>query len=304
MAAPTSVTISGAYGGVTKSAELTVTPPSLSSLSLNPTSVPGGTPSTGTVTLNAAAPEGGVTVMLRSYSTVATVPAGVTVPAGATSASFTVSTSPVYAAPIGFEIAGTYGGLTASARLTVTPAITATLYSLSLNDASVPGGAPLVGTVTLTAAAPAGGAVVTLSSSNSAVATVPASVTVAAGVTSASFTGSTAACVSTVVTISGTYEGVTRSAGLTVSPPTTTDTITIQQADYFANKRELRVAAKSTSSTATLRVFVTSTGDPIGTLTKGGDGRYSGQFTWPVNPQNIEVRSSFCGSATKAVTPK
>jgi hypothetical protein len=162
----------------------------------------------------------------------------------------------------------------------------------------------LVGTVTLTAAAPPGGAVVTLSSSNSAVATVPASVTVAAGVTSASFTGSTAACVSTVVTISGTYEGVTRSAGLTVSPPTTTDTITIQQADYFANKRELRVAAKSTSSTATLRVFVTATGDPIGTLTKGGDGRYSGQFTWPVNPQNIEVRSSFCGSATKAVTPK
>jgi hypothetical protein len=180
----------------------------------------------------------------------------------------------------------------------------ATLSSVSLDPTSVIGGSVLTGTVILSAAAPPGGAVVTLSSSDPTVATVTASVTVAAGATSASFTGSTAVCVSTVVTISGTYDGVTRSAGLTVTLPTTTDTITIQQADYFVNKRELRVGAKSTSSTATLRVLVTATGDLIGALTKSGDGRSSGQFTWPVNPQEIAVRSSLCGSATKAVTPK
>jgi hypothetical protein len=32
--------------------------------------------------------------------------------------------------------------------------------------------------------------------------------------------------------------------------------------------------------------------------------KYSGRFTRPVNPQNITVRSSLCGSATKAVTSK
>jgi hypothetical protein len=160
------------------------------------------------------------------------------------------------------------------------------------------------GTVTLSAPAPAGGAVVALSSSNT-VATVPTSVTVAAGATSTTFTVSTSsltACAPVVATISATYGGVTRSAGLTVTP--TTDTVTIQQADYFANKRQLRVGAKTTSSTATLQVYVTSTGSLIGTLQNLGDGRYTGLFAWPANPQNITVRSSLCGSATTTVTSK
>jgi hypothetical protein len=107
------------------------------------------------------------------------------------------------------------------------------------------------------------------------------------------------ACASSVATISVTYGGVTRSAGLTVAPPT--DTVAIQQADYFANRQELRIAATSTGSTATLQVYVTSTGELIGTLTHYDGNRYSGRFTWPVKPQNITVRSSLCGSATSAV---
>ena len=178
------------------------------------------------------------------------------------------------------------------------------LVSLSLNPASVTAGNASSGTVTLSAPAPAGGAVVTLASSNT-VATVPTSATVAGGATSATFAISTStltACPSSVATISATYGGVTRSAGLTVTP--TTDTVTIQQADYFASKRQLRVGAKSTSPSATLQVYVTSTGALIGTLQNLGDGRYTGQFTWPVNPQSITVRSSLCGSGTKTVTAK
>src|SRR5258706_8358928 len=68
VAASTTVTISAAYGGVSKSATLTVTPPplpTLSSLTLNPTSVIGGVQSsTGTVTLSAPAPAGGAQVAL------------------------------------------------------------------------------------------------------------------------------------------------------------------------------------------------------------------------------------------------
>src|SRR2546422_9932062 len=165
--------------------------------------------------------------------------------------------------------------------LTVTPAPAATLSSVSLNPVSVTSGSTSIGTVTLSAAAPAGGAVVTLSSSDATVAAVPASVTVPAGATSATFTASTVTCTSGSVTISGTYGGATRSAELTVMAAQ--DSITIQAADYFANKRELRVAAKSTSSTATLQVYVTSTTELIGTLRNPGDGRCSGQVTGPAN---------------------
>ncbi len=96
--APTVVTISVTGGGVTRSADLVVHPnlPTLTGFSVSPTSVPGGTPATGTVTLGSPAPAGGVAVSLSStLPGSASVPATVTVPAGATSASFTVTTFPV-----------------------------------------------------------------------------------------------------------------------------------------------------------------------------------------------------------------
>jgi hypothetical protein len=51
-------------------------------------------------------------------------------------------------------------------------------------------------------------------------------------------------------------------------------------------------------------VFVTSTNQLIGTLANNGGGKYSGQFTWSVNPQNVTVRSNLGGSKSSAVTPK
>jgi hypothetical protein len=194
----------------------------LSSLSVNPTSVTGGNSSTGTVTLSGAAPSGGAVVTLSSSNTTAArVPSSVTVAAGATSATFTVSTSAV-AASTTVSISGAYGGITRSASFTVTPAPppTSTLSSLTLNPTNVVGGVQSsTGTVTLSGAAPSGGAVVTLSSSNTNVARTPSSVMVAAGATSATFTVSTTAVfASTTVSISGTYGGVTRSASLTVTP--------------------------------------------------------------------------------------
>jgi hypothetical protein len=194
----------------------------LSSLTLNPTSVVGGNSSTATVTLSGAAPSGGAVVALSSSNTAAArVPSSVTVAAGATSATFTVSTSAV-AASTTVSISGTYGGATRSVSLTVTPAPppAPTLSSLTVNPTSVVGGTQSsTGTVTMSGAAPSGGAAVALSSSNTAAARVPSSVTVAAGATSATFTVSTSAVLaSTTVSISGTYGGVTRSASLTVTP--------------------------------------------------------------------------------------
>jgi hypothetical protein len=187
----------------------------------------------------------------------------------------------------------------------------ASLSTLTLSPSSVTGGNSSQGTVTLTAAAPSGGAVVALSSSNTGAATVPASVTVPAGATSAGFTVTTrTVTASTVVTVSASYNGVTRTASLTVNPaaapppPPQTDTVAVQVAEYTSDKRELRVEATSSNSSAVLRCYVSSTGALIGTLTNEGGGRYRGQFSWPSNPQNITVRSSLGGSATRAVTAR
>ena len=359
VAEPTLVTLTATFNGVTRSATLTVnpsgsTPPpplALSAVSVNPTAVVGGNPSTGTATLNRAAPAGGVSVALSTDNTVASVPASVTVPAGETSASFQVSTTAV-AASTSAIITGVFDGVSRSATLTVNPAAppptpeapslvspaqnatpaqpvtfdwtdvanaasyeiqidntstiaapfvasatvtvsqatigglpaqrlwwrvrarnsagvfgpfsatrrftpqastTASLSSVSVNPTSVVGGNSSNGTATLTAAGPSGGAVVSLSSSNTAVATVPASVTIAAGSTSATVTVTTSSVTAnTPVTITATYNGVSRTTTLTVTPPAQNATLTVTATG--------RAGERVTSSPAGINVTVGSTG--------------------------------------------
>src|SRR5450631_2721955 len=67
----------------------------LVSLTLNQTSVVGGSGATATVSLSGAAPAGGRSVSLASSDTLrATVPASITVAAGAQVATFTVTATP------------------------------------------------------------------------------------------------------------------------------------------------------------------------------------------------------------------
>ena len=82
------------------------------------------------------------------------------------------------------------------------------------------------------------------------------------------------------------------------------DTVSIQLAEYSAGNAELRVEATSSNANATLTVYVTSTNTLIGTLQNDGGGRYRGDFSWPTNPQNITVRSSLGGSASRNVTSR
>jgi Bacterial Ig domain len=105
-----------------------------------------------------------------------------------------------------------------SAGVTVTVATSITLSSLTLNPSGVTGGNSSTGTVTLSNPASNGAVSVTLSSSNTTVASVPASVTVPAGATSATFTVTTfPVAFSTSVNISASYLGTTQTANLTVS---------------------------------------------------------------------------------------
>jgi hypothetical protein len=186
------------------------------SVSASPASVQGGSTATGTVTLTAAAPAGGALVGLSSASSAVTVPAGVTVAQGATSATFGITTSTV-SMLTSTTISASYGGVTRTTTFTVTPAIAPALTGVTLTSTSVVGGTSTTGRVTLSAPAGAGGAVVALRSSNTSLVGVPSSVVVAAGATMATFT------VTTTVTkrnasaaIYATFAGVTKTASLTV----------------------------------------------------------------------------------------
>jgi hypothetical protein len=98
------------------------------------------------------------------------------------------------------------------------PATVTALDTLTLSQTTVVGGNPVTGTVTLTAGAPSGGFTVTLSSNNTAAATVPPSLTVPAGETRGSFTITTETVTnSQSSTIIATADGVTRSSTLTVT---------------------------------------------------------------------------------------
>lgn len=100
------------------------------------------------------------------------------------------------------------------------PAPSISLSAVSLGAPSATGGNAVASTVTLSGAAPASGATVSLVSSNPGVAAVPASVAVSSGATSGSFSVITSAVASpTALTISATLNGVTQTSPLTVVPP-------------------------------------------------------------------------------------
>jgi hypothetical protein len=277
-------------------------PVALSSLSVNPTSVTGGNSSTGTVTLSGAAPSGGAIVTLSSSNTTAArVPSSVTVVAGATSATFTVSTNAVGASTT-VTIFADYSGATRSASLTVTPAPPPppTLSSLSLNPTSVVGGAQSsTGTVTLGGPAPAGGAQVTLSSSNTTVARVPSSVMVAAGATNATFAVSTSAvAASTTITISAIYGGATRSASLTVTPapppPPTLASLTLDPASV--------IGGQSSTGTVTLTGPAPAGGAQVFLSSSNGVARVPSSVTVPAGATSatFTVNTSFVLISTSA----
>jgi hypothetical protein len=91
------------------------------SVSLSPSCVRGGLTSTGAIRLSTPAPAGGTVVNLSSDHTyVATVPSKVTVPAGATRATFTVNTQPQSLVET-VTISAIFDGQYFTAGLTVTP---------------------------------------------------------------------------------------------------------------------------------------------------------------------------------------
>jgi hypothetical protein len=180
----TPVEITASYGGATWTATLTLAPVTLSSISLCFDSVTGGTRTSCFFFLSDGAPPGGAVLTITSSDpAIAWVPASYTVGPNSTGAAFRVLTAPV-TAPTPVVIIVSCGGVTRTATLTVLPSA---VYSLSLAPEILAGGASATGVVTLTGPAPPGGAVVTLASDPADAASVPESLVVPPGATTAAF---------------------------------------------------------------------------------------------------------------------
>lgn len=200
----------------------------LTNLTINPSTVDSGQPSTGTVTISNAAPTGGVIVYLyTSDAVLAQVPTSVTVPSGQTSATFTITTGAT-GTDATVDISASRYSPAGSDVKTRTLTIRGVAFTLTLDPTSVIGGSQnSTGTITLPVDAPAGGVTVNLTSSNPAVASVPASVVVPSGQKTVTFTATTFTVATTQnITITGeTQPGTTASAILQVRAISLTDLI-------------------------------------------------------------------------------
>ena len=111
-------------GSIVSNGQTFTVKPRLTTLTLSASRVSGSQSVTGTVTLNGPAPTGGLAIALTSSDTSrATVPSSVTVPAGATSATFSVATL-IMTTMGGATIAANGAGGTPSVLLTVLAPLT------------------------------------------------------------------------------------------------------------------------------------------------------------------------------------
>lgn len=208
VATQTVVTLSASLNSTLATATITVNPNGLTNLTLNPVSVIGGNPSVGTVTTATPAPVGGTTVLLTSSNTaVAQVPSSVKILQGQTSVNFNITTTPT-ANDATSDIRATLGAGMVQQTLTVTaPMIT----TFTAAPTTIVGGNTSQGTITLNGRAPSGGAVINLASSDSNIASVPATTTVLAGATSVNFTiTGKQVPLDSGATITASYHGINR----------------------------------------------------------------------------------------------
>jgi hypothetical protein len=213
--APTAATLTAKLGSSTASFPVTVNPSELKEVLLLPSTVTGGTPGGAFVQLSGRAPAGGAQVSLSSSSPLVRLPATVTVPADDFALPISFPTSAV-TSDTTVTITAAWNGKSVESPLTLTPQVP--VDSLTLDPITTSGSNGSSGRVAL--AADAGRDVeVSLTSSNPDVARVPASVTIPAGSPHAGFlVQTTAPSARTVVTISASSAGVTKTATLTVEP--------------------------------------------------------------------------------------
>jgi hypothetical protein len=249
------------------------------------------------------APVAGITLSATGAAgnaTAVTDAAGVFVLAGLPLGVYTITpANPAYSFGPQFQTASVFdrnlGGLAFQAN----PPIVPSSYTLS-PWTMIGAGVTTTATVTLNQPAPAGGALLTLSASDSRSAKFPASVTVPAGLTSVTFavqgSGVSAA---TTVTLTAQYNGGTASASLTVAP---SDSVKVSTATFSTSTHVLTVKVTGTNPQAVLSVYLASNNQLLGTMVNQGGGSYT--FQQPFlsgTPATVNVVSNLGGKSGQGV---
>lgn len=210
-----SATVNVRHAGFIVQKSVTLLPPVLSTLVVNPVQVTGGNATQGTITIGGDAPTGGWVVNLSSGNAAATVPATATIPATLSSAQFAISTNPV-SANTGVVISASKNSVTRTAFMAVNaPALT----TFTLASSSILGGQNGSLTVNLNGTAPTGGFSISLISGAPALVVLPSSTAVPAGTTTRNLAFSTADVTASInVTLIAHRGNVVRTQTLTLTP--------------------------------------------------------------------------------------
>ncbi|MFN3728475.1 MAG: hypothetical protein ACK4XJ_02020 [Fimbriimonadaceae bacterium] len=170
-------TITASLSGETKTAEVTVRPAAITSVTVNEATFFGGSTTvvTGTVQLDGKASNTGYNVALGSSHATVTVPASVTIPNNQSQVDFAV-THNLTTTQRTITLTGTLNGVNRTATVTVNPIVP---VAVNMNPSPVIGGAPSSGIVELNAPLK-NGATIALSAINAPI-TTPASVNINAG---------------------------------------------------------------------------------------------------------------------------
>jgi len=190
--------------------------PTVSQLTLNPTSVTAGGTARGTVVLSRPAGAGGTVVELRSSNpNLAWCAAQITIPQGQTTGVFDIRTAANGAGSA--TITASSGGVSRTATLQVVSPFR--VQSVAVSPAAITGGRSATLTVRLTTPAPAGGVQVSLQS-NASQASLPSSVIVPAGQSSVSVRVATHPVAQRIhATLTAALNGSQASTTLTINPP-------------------------------------------------------------------------------------
>ena len=188
---------------------------SITKVTLTPNTVVGGSPSVGKVTLSSKVGKEGADIMLTSSSGFAYVLHSVHLAAGATSASFNLTTVAV-GGLCRATISASLGNSNATDVLTIKPP---TLTAFTIAPKSVYGGTAATGTVTISSIAPPNGLGLYVTS-DSPNATVIAALTIPGGTKSTTFAITTLAVpIVTTAKIKVTFATTSISVPLSINPP-------------------------------------------------------------------------------------
>ena len=214
-----SATVTTMIGSSSQTATISLQAPVLvSGVACSPASLGQGAVSTCTVTLKETAPTGGSSVTLSSSNTLLTVAATVTVAAGATTATFSATAAASISSNQSATITATLGASSKTATISLQAPVLVSgvvCFPTSLGQSAVS-----TCTVTLTQTAPAGGSKVTLATNN-ALLTVPGTVKVAAGATTATFGATASASIASnqSATLTATLGSSSQSATISLLAP-------------------------------------------------------------------------------------